>query len=134
MSDVSDFLSSGVKPNKKAHALDTFVSKVVKNIVNTEIIPWLSECLTKYSVLDFHERMLDPNFDFIQDWETYHGTRFRLFIKSWRKFRNKIDFNTEEIVYRVVGVLQQNGWEIYDFEIRRLRETIKRLRDMIYYD
>ena len=132
MSDVSDFLTSGIKANKKTHALDTFVSRIVKNIVDTEIIPWLAECLTKYSVLDFHERMLDPNFDFITDWEVHHGTRFKLFIRSWRKFRDKIEFNTAEIVYRIVGVLQQNGWEVYDFEIKRLFQLIERLRHMIY--
>ena len=128
--DIGDYLSAGFH---KTHPLDRFVSNVVNKILTNYVVPWLCECLVKYSESEFHMKM-SQNFDFIQDWQINHPKRYHMFIRGGRKFKNRVNFDTDEILSRVVTILEQNGWHVYPNEINKLRYTINQVRMSIYSD
>lgn len=117
---------------KDQHPLDRFVKKVVSSILTEAAVPWLIECLDKYSEEDWHSRMSDPMWDFINDWETNHKRRFKAFMLGARKMRYAYDFNSQTITDKVIEILKRrNGWIIYDDEYVRLYLTLEQLRRMI---
>ena len=126
--DIGDYLSAGFH---QKHPLDKFVSNVVNKILTNYVVPWLCECLAKYSEAEFHQKM-SQNFDFIQDWELNHPKRYNMFIHGGRKFKNRVNFDTDEILSRVVTILENNGWVVYPQEINKLRYTIHQVRMQIY--
>jgi hypothetical protein len=116
---------------KDGHALDMFVRKVVSSMLSEFCIPWLVSCLEKYSEDDFHKRMNDQMFDFINDWQTNHHKKFKAFMIGARRMRHAYDFNSEIITARVVVVLTEHGWTIYENEYIRLYHTMQQLKNLI---
>lgn len=128
--DLAKYLGEAVK--KDSHPLDLFVRKVVNNILLEFCIPWLTECLEKYTEQDFHDRMNDTLFDFVDDWKTNHAKWFRAFIFGARRLRHAYDWDSKAITERVVAVLtQRQGWTISENEYVRLFHTMEQLRLMI---
>ena len=130
MTDLSEYMASGVE--SKIHPLDKFVKRFVKSVINSFVVPWLASCLQKYSESDFHARMADPNFDFINDWETNHPDKYPNFIRKAQKLKHNIDFNEEEVTNRVVGILNAQGWMVYGHERDKLYSTVCRVKGEIY--
>lgn len=127
--NLAKSLTEAVK--KDGHALDIFVRKIVNSLLVEMAIPWLVECLKKYSEQDFHKRMADPMFDFINDWETNHHKKFKAFMMGARRMRHAYDFNSQVITSRVVDILKEHGWSIYENEYIRLYFTMEALRGKI---
>lgn len=127
--NLAKSLTEAVK--KDGHALDLFVRKIVNSILVEMAIPWLVECLQKYSEEDFHKRMADQMFDFVNDWETNHPRKFKAFMLGARKMRHAYDFNSQIITERVVIILKDHGWTIHENEYIRLYFTMEQLRSMI---
>jgi hypothetical protein len=127
--ELSDYLASGVKPK---HPLDRMVNRIVNNIIDAQVIPWLVECLEKYDETDFHMKMM-MNWDFIADWKLNHKRTFATFIRVARANRNSFDFDTNVIVDKIINVLNMKaGWTVSFVERAKLWQTIERLRMMIY--
>jgi len=122
-------LTEAVK--KDGHALDIFVKKIVNSILVDMAIPWLVDCLEKYSEEDFHKKMNDPLFDFVDDWQTNHSKKFKAFIIGARRMRHAYDFNSQVITLRVSVILKDHGWTIRENEYIRLYATMEQLRGMI---
>jgi hypothetical protein len=130
MPDLGDYMADGVE--NKVHPLDKFVKKFVKSVINSFVVPWLASCLQKYSEADFHLRMQDTSFDFINDWETNHPKKYSSFISKAQKLKHNIDFNEEEVTNRVVGILNAQGWTVYSYERAKLFNTVLRVKGEIY--
>ena len=133
MSDdnISNYLAGGV--DSKAHPLDRFTHKVVTNLLMRGAIPWLVSCLEKYTEEEFHMRMADPYFDFIDDWWSHHPKRYEAFIRGAKKMRHRFNFDVAAITDRVIFVLgQKAGWTVYPQEVNKLRDTIQRVGEEIY--
>lgn len=128
--DIGEYLSQGFH---KTHPLDRFVSGVVNKILTNYVVPWLVECLSKYTEIDFHIKM-SQNFDFISDWQINHPKKYNMFIRGGRKFKERVRFDTDEILARVVTILENNGWTVYPSEMNKLRYTIQQVRMQIYGD
>lgn len=117
---------------KDSHPLDLFVKKIVNNILLEFCIPWLLSCFEKYNEADFHTRMKDSLFDFINDWEQNHAKRFKAFMLGARRLRSYYDFDSKAITERVVAVLtQRQGWTLTEEETVRLYYTMEALRQRI---
>jgi len=116
---------------KDGHALDIFVRKIVNSMLVDMAIPWLVNCLEKYSEEDFHKKMNDQMFDFVNDWETNHPKKFKAFLLGARKLRHAYDFNSELITAEIVKILTEHGWTIHENEYIRLWYTMQALRAMI---
>jgi len=129
--DNTDFLSEGVKTKSK-FGFDSMMRKMINNILAEFVIPWLGSCLTRYSEADFHARMNNPNFSFIQDWKDNHGDKYTRFIKTARKMRNRFDFDTITVTGKVVAILTKNGWTVQDHEILKLKDTVETVKKEIY--
>jgi hypothetical protein len=129
MKDISKYIADGIK--KDGHPLDLFIRKVINPILSEFCVPWLVDCLKKYSEEDFHKRMSDNMFDFISDWENNHPKKFKAFLIGARRLRYAYDFNSEEITKRVVTILQDNGWIIHENEYVKLYFTMEALRERI---
>lgn len=127
--NIAKSLTDSIK--KDSHALDIFVKKIVNSILVDMAIPWLVDCLEKYSEEDFHKKMNDPLFDFINDWETNHHKKFKAFLIGARRMRHAYDFNSQVITKRVSEILQNHGWTIRENEYIRLYVTMEQLRGMI---
>ena len=129
--DLSKFLSSSVKPT---HALDKFVNKVINQLVDHYVVPWLVSCLSRYNEADFHARIADPYFDFLTDWKTNHS-KFNKFIAGARKFRNRYKFDVEETLSKVLLILESEAkWNVAPHEIPKLRKAISDVHAEIYSD
>ena len=127
--ETAGYLAEGV--NKKGHPLDRFVKRVVTNILIHYAVPWLTECLSKYSNADFHQKMM-LGFDFISDWKMNHPERYEKFIKGAKKMKDSFNFDVDEITNRIVLLLGSKGWIVYDWEAGRLRQTIYQVKLEIY--
>src|SRR5215831_16428270 len=109
--------------NTKSHPLDRFTNRIVTNMLMKFCIPWLSSCLQKYSETEFHMRMSDPYFDFIDDWYSNHPNKYNAFIKAARKMRHRYTYDPEAVTQRVRYVLETRaGWTVYDHELIKLRD------------
>lgn len=133
MVDSSDNLTKSLTDSvkKDGHALDIFVKKIVSSLLSEFAIPWLVDCLEKYSEKDFHDRMADPMFDFVNDWQTNHSRKFKAFMMGARRMRHAYDFNSDVITARVAAILKEHGWTIHDNEYIRLWHTMQQLKMMI---
>src|SRR4051812_1032534 len=120
--NLSEFMTEGV--NSKLHPLDKFVKRFVKSIIHSFVVPWLASCLSKYSEQDFHTRMQDQTFDFINDWKTNHPDKYPNFIKKAQKLKHNIDFNEDEVTARIVSILNAQGWQVYEYERVKLYQTV----------
>ena len=127
--EIAKDLTEAIK--KDNHPLDVFVKKIVNSILVEFAVPWLVDCLKKYEETDFHTKMSDPTWDYINDWETNHHKRFKAFVMGARKLRYAYDFDSQTITSKVVGILQDNGWRISDSESIQLYYTMESLRQMI---
>ena len=127
---LADTLSNVIQ--KDSHPLDLFVKRVVNNVLSTYVIPWLVECLEKYSEEDFHQKMSDQTWDFITDWQTNHAKRFKAFIWGARRLRYAYDFDSRAITKAVVAqVLEKHGWTVSETETIQIYYTLEKLREMI---
>lgn len=125
-----DYLADGMKTQSN-HPIDRFVRRFVKNMLTEFALPWLGDCLTKYSEAEFHQKMAE-GFDFISDWQLNHKYKYSMFIKGARRMRNKFEFDVNDITSRVVQLLNQAGWQVYDFEYNNLWVTINNVKASIY--
>ena len=129
--DLAKYLAQGASTPK--HPLDRFTNRIVTNLLMRYCVPWLEACLTKYSEYDFHMRMLDPSFDFVNDWYTNHPKKYRSFLSGARKLRHRFTFDTDQVLQRVMYAIQvKSGLNIYPSEVIRLRDTIDMVRMEIY--
>lgn len=129
--DITNYLAGAV--NTKQHPLDRFTDKLVTNLLHKLAIPWLVSCLEKYSEEEFHMRMADPYFDFIDDWYSNHPKKYNAFIKGAKKMRHRFTFDVQGITSRVIFVIEsKSGWKVYDYEVPKLRDTIMRVGEEIY--
>lgn len=130
--DLARYLSGGLKGDQ-VHALDKFTHNVIMGIIGKFIIPWFSYVIQTYPESYFHMKMIDPNWDFILDWKSNHPEKYGKMIKYAHKFRHRFFFDVDEILDRVVGSIRsQAGWQLYDHEILKIRDTIERVRQDIY--
>ena len=102
--DLADYLTQGAQDRK--HPLDRFTNKIVTSLLMRYCIPWLAHCLSTYSESDFHSRMSDPFFDFINDWKMNHPDKYPKFIHGARKLRHRFTFDTEQVLGRIMYVVQ----------------------------
>ena len=127
--NIAKSLTETIK--KDGHPLDLFVKRVVNSMLTEFCIPWLVSCLQKYSEDDFHKRMLDPDFDFVNDWKTNHAKKFKAFILGARRLRYAYDFNSQAITMKVIAILENNDWKIDETETIQLFYTMESLKDLI---
>jgi hypothetical protein len=76
--------------------------------------------------------MQDQSFDFINDWETNHPGKYSKFINRAQKLKHNIDFNEDEVTGRIVGILNAQGWTVYEYERDKLFNTVLRVKGEIY--
>lgn len=130
--DLAKYLAGGLTSDRM-HPLDKFTHNLITNIIYKLVIPWFVYVIQKYDEMYFHQKMLDPSWDFITDWKINHYERYGKMIRYSRKFRHRFHFDTDEVLNRVLGALRaEAGWTIYDHEILKLRDTIDRVRIEIY--
>lgn len=125
-----DYLADGMKTQSN-HPIDRFVRRFVKNMLTEFALPWLGDCLTKYSEAEFHQKMAE-GFDFIGDWRLNHGRKFSAFMMGAKRMKNKFDFDVDEITNKIIVLLNQAGWTVYQGEYVKLYNTISAVKDMIY--
>lgn len=129
--DIANYLASAA--GTKQHPLDRFTNKIVTNLLMRYCIPWLASCLEKYTEEEFHMRMADIYFDFIDDWYSNHPGKYNAFIKGAKKMRHRFTYDPEAITQRVIFILEnRGGWHVYDYEVPKLRDTILRVGEEIY--
>lgn len=127
--DIAFSLTETIK--KDGHPLDLFVKRVVNSMLTEFCIPWLVNCLEKYTEADFHNKMLDPDFSFIDDWRANHTKKFKAFVLGARRLRYAYDFNSQAITMKVITILENNGWSVNDTETIQLFYTMEALKQMI---
>ena len=133
MSDNSDEITHSLTETikKEGHPLDLFVKRVVGGVLAEFVVPWLVECLQKYSEEDFHQKMRDNTWDFINDWQQNHHKKFKAFIFGAKRLKYAYDFDSKAITKQVVTILEKNGWTIEENETVRLYWTAEEIRQMI---
>jgi len=127
--DLTKSLCDSVQKN--GHPLDLFVKRVVGGVLSEFVVPWLVECLQKYDETEFHTKMYDSTWDFVNDWQSNHPKKFKAFIFGARRLRYAYDFNSKAITEQVVNILENNGWKIDDTESIQLYYTAESIRKMI---
>lgn len=129
--DITNYLAGAADNNQ--HPLDRFTKKIVTNLLSRYCVPWLVSCLEKYSETEFHMRMSDPYFDFIDDWYSNHPKKYNTFIAVAKKMRHRFNYDVAAITERVIFVLgQKAGWQVYDYEKTKLWDTVQRVGEEIY--
>lgn len=130
--DLARYLAGGLSTDKM-HPLDKFTHKLIMNVLYQIVIPWFVTVITKYPEAYFHQKMADPSWDFIVDWKTNHADKYGKMIHYARKLRRRFHFDTQEVLNRVVGALNEEaGWIIYPEETMQLYDVIDRVRAEIY--
>lgn len=101
----------------------------------------------KYSEKQFHERMnnryyiKDGNtgriiqcvgFDYIGDWKKFHKHKFAFFIKSVQINKSYYVFSEEKILETILKLFHTKGWTVSDNEMLGIRQTVKRLYNILY--
>lgn len=127
--EITKSLTETIK--KDNHPLDLFVKKVVGGVLSEFVVPWLVECLQKYDETDFHQKMADQSWDFIDDWKANHHRKFKAFIFGARRLRYAYDFDSKAITEQVVKILGDNGWSVNDTENIQLYFTCESIRQLI---
>lgn len=128
--DLANYLAGGAESK---HPLDRFTQKVITNLLMHYCIPWLTSCLQKYPESYFHQKMVDPRWDFIADWKLNHADKYPKFIAGARKLRHRFTFDTDAVTDRVVNSIKlKAGWTIHPYEYILLRDVVDRVRQEIY--
>lgn len=129
--ELAGYLSGAAQDN--THPLDRFTQRVITNLLMHYCIPWLVSCIEKYPESYFHQKMLDPSWDFIMDWKINHADKYPRFINGARKLRHRFRFDTDAITDRVIHTIQARaGWTIKSYEYILLKDVIERVRQEIY--
>jgi hypothetical protein len=123
--------------------------KSVSNLVEKffEVIVFYFD---KYSEQEFHDRMLledqkrilvDPvtndkfslrGFQFVDDFKKHHKLRFAGILWILRRDKGLFKFNEDKMYSICIGLLETKGWKINDMEKESMRQTIRRMKNLIY--
>lgn len=106
----------------------------------------------KYSEQEFHDRMyledqkrllVDPQtqekfvlrgFQFVDDFKKHHKLRFAGILWILRRDKELFKFHEEKMYNICIGLLEVKGWNINDMEKESLRQTIRRMKNLIYFE
>lgn len=101
----------------------------------------------KYSEKQFHDKMNNRyyikdgstgriiqciGFDYIGDWKKYHKNTFAFFIKSVQLNKSYYIFSEEKILETIMKLFAEKGWVISDNEMLGIKQTVKRLFNILY--
>ena len=116
---------------KSNSRFDRVVSTITTSFVMKVIVPLVEAMFSKYSEEYFHQRMTE-GFDFMDDWEQNHTREYHIFIKSFRKMRNKINVNATTMYNIIIEITMKKGWKLTDYEKMHIAVSINNLMEFIY--
>lgn len=142
--EISERLNSTIDGNNNVdkYSFNYGMKQTFSNIIDKEISPWLVKCFTKYTPQQFHTIMSENyynfddytyrGFDFIGDWRKHHKRIFTAF-KLARKMQKYIVLDIDKIYNTIVNLLDENGYNLQDYEKQCIQYTIIKVYRLIYY-
>lgn len=119
------------------------VSSIVDKFFET-----ISYYFDRYDENYFHERMKNQyiitdkktgekfvcdGFDFIGDWKKYHKAKFITSMTVMKSNKHWFKFDENKMANIMIELLLTKGWSISEYEKKSIYQTIRRMRNIIYY-
>ena len=134
-------------PNYSKYSFKGMMSNTVSSIVE-QFFHIVIYYFSKYSEQEFHKRMegqyiiidkktgdkfLCDGFDFIGDWKKYHKTKFITSMTVMKANKHWFKFDENKMANIMIELLTTKGWSISTREEKSIRETIRRMHNIVYH-
>lgn len=151
---ISSYFEDGKNMGEPQHGYSRYSFKEAFRKSISGIIEKFFEVLIfyfdKYSEQEFHDRMLledqkrllvDPQtkekyvlrgFQFVDDFKKHHKLRFAGILWILRRDKELFRFNEDKLFEICTKLLEVKGWKINQMEQESIRQTIRRMRNLIY--
>ena len=132
----------------------SFKNSLIRNL--SKIIETFFEVVLyyfdKYSEEEFHRKMLEEDrkrklvdkqtgqefilrgFQFIDDFKKNHRMKFAASITVVKSQKHLFKYDEEKLYNISTKLLELKGWNVNDMEKETLRQTIRRLKNIIYHN